>query len=315
MPTKFEISVAIPAYNRAEYLEETLESVLNQTYPPSEIVVVDDGSTDETPEILTRYGDRIKTTRIENSGSANARRKAVELGSCPWISFCDSDDIWLPNHLETHVKFLQKHPQVNFTFSDLIPFGPNSIPGRTYFSDAPHGWQESLGNPDEDNFLVLGEKAYELFLAFNPASPVTTVMSRELYESIGGINPSYSRMTAEDSDMARRAALKGTAAICLNPTAKQRRHLGNKSGQITKTILGKITILQDHLDNRITPDHLREKVLSTINNAKKEAFYAAFYARDYPTTQKVFDDLPTGLRTPHMLIRLCYLRVLSFFKK
>lgn len=311
MPDDIAVSVAIPTYNRAKYLPEALDAILNQTYPVAEIVVVDDGSTDETPRVLDQYKDNVKSLRIKNSGPANARRIAVELGSCPWVSFCDSDDLWLPNHIETHVNLLRKHPQVNFTFSDLIPFGPNAIPSQTYFSDAPPGWWSQFGSPDGDNVLLLGEDAYEPFLVFNPASPVTTLMTRELYESIGGIDSVYTRTTAGDADMARRSVLQGNAACCLSATAKQRRHDGNISGEIVKTILGKITILEGHIKDGVAPSHLVEAVRAEISRARVQAFYAAFYASDYEALRRIYADIPATVRTYDMAMRVFYLKARS----
>ena len=273
----FQISVAIPAYNRADFLKETLDSILNQTYSASEIIVVDDGSTDHTPAVLASFGKRLKSIRIENSGAGIARKTAVEASKYPWIAFCDSDDIWLPNHLERRVSLLKQYSEVNFSFSDLIPFGSAAQPGLTYFSDAPDKWWQQFTKPDDNNCILMGREAYRPFLRFNPGSPVTTVMTRELYNRIGGIDGRYSRMVAEDADMARKAVLYGNVLCDLTATAKQRRHAGNMSAQTLKNLLGKCKILENHIALCIAPESLHADIQAEITRTLHDAFLAAYY--------------------------------------
>ena len=282
-----KISVAIPAYNRSDYLIETLDSILNQSYPATEIIVVDDGSTDNTPEVIASYGSRIQSIRIENSGAAIARKTAVEASNCPWIAFCDSDDIWLPNHLERRVSLLKQYPGVNFSFSDLMPFGSAAQTNRTYFSDAPDGWWGQFPTPDDNHCIWMANNAYLPFLRFNPASPVTTVMTRELYNRIGGIDSRYSRMVAEDADMARKAVLHGNVLCDLTVTAKQRRHPGNMSAEVLKNLLGKCQILEDHISLSVAPPVLHAAIHAEINHTLHEAFLAAYYTDAVDEARKI----------------------------
>jgi glycosyltransferase involved in cell wall biosynthesis len=93
------IVAIIPAYNRAGTIVRAVESVLDQTVPAEDVLVVDDGSTDATRTVLAPFADRIRIETIENSGAAVARNIGVERTSAPWIAFLDSDDYWLPDHL------------------------------------------------------------------------------------------------------------------------------------------------------------------------------------------------------------------------
>jgi glycosyltransferase involved in cell wall biosynthesis len=101
------VTAAIPTYNRARYVGEAIESVLAQTYRDLDVLVVDDGSTDETPEVAGRYGDRIRYLRQENRGRSAARNAAVEAARGELIAFCDSDDRWLPDKVERQVAALR----------------------------------------------------------------------------------------------------------------------------------------------------------------------------------------------------------------
>src|SRR4030095_4422896 len=93
------ISVVIPTFNRAGVVKRALESALRQSLPPAQIIVIDDGSTDDTREVLGGYGDTIEYVRQENAGASVARNRGIALARHPWIAFLDSDDYWLPDHL------------------------------------------------------------------------------------------------------------------------------------------------------------------------------------------------------------------------
>jgi len=93
------ISVVVPTYNRARLVVRAVESVLAQTRPPDELIVVDDGSTDDTPAALARFGDRVRLVSQRNAGAAAARNNGLALASRPWAAFLDSDDVWVPDHL------------------------------------------------------------------------------------------------------------------------------------------------------------------------------------------------------------------------
>ena len=105
------ISVILPTYNRADWLTQAVDSVLNQTYAPVELIVVDDGSTDGTADLLTAYGPRLTVLRQVNSGVSAARNRGIREAAGQWIAFIDSDDCWLPQKLVRQAAFIQEHPQ------------------------------------------------------------------------------------------------------------------------------------------------------------------------------------------------------------
>ena len=94
------VSVIIPAYNQARFLGEAIKSVLSQTYHNFEIIVVDDGSTDDTPLVASQFAGRINYFRQENQGLASSRNTGIRNSSGHFIALLDSDDQWLPNYLE-----------------------------------------------------------------------------------------------------------------------------------------------------------------------------------------------------------------------
>lgn len=121
-------SVVIPAYNAGKFIRLTIESILLQTVQDFEIVVVNDGSTDETLEILQSVADpRLRVITRENGGECVARNHGLREARGKYIAFLDSDDVWLPNHLEQALGFLEKHPDIVWfsstmkTVKDIAP--------------------------------------------------------------------------------------------------------------------------------------------------------------------------------------------------
>src|SRR5918997_4295948 len=116
------VTAAITTYNRARFLPGALESAFAQTYRDYEVLVVDDGSTDDTERVLAPYVDRIRVIRQENQGRSGARNTAVREAAGRYLSFLDSDDRWLPDKLERHVPVLERDPRVGMVHGhvDLI---------------------------------------------------------------------------------------------------------------------------------------------------------------------------------------------------
>ncbi|NPB08718.1 MAG: glycosyltransferase [Thermodesulfobacteria bacterium] len=104
------VSVIIPTFNRAKFLKEAVQSVLDQDYRPLELIVVDDGSTDETARLLTSYPLRL-VRRAENRGVASARNAGLRHARGEFVAFLDSDDLWLPEKIRRQVEFFLAHPE------------------------------------------------------------------------------------------------------------------------------------------------------------------------------------------------------------
>jgi len=104
------VSVIIPTYNRGWILEEAVDSVLSQDFYNFELIVVDDGSEDNSSDILASYGDRIKVIKQENKGVSSARNRGIASSSGRYIAFLDSDDLWLPGKLSAQLAFFESNP-------------------------------------------------------------------------------------------------------------------------------------------------------------------------------------------------------------
>jgi glycosyltransferase involved in cell wall biosynthesis len=114
------VSVVIPTFNYGHLVGEAVESVLAQTYPHVETIVVDDGSTDDTRQRLARYGDRIRYHYQPNAGLSAARNTGIELAQGELIAFLDSDDAFHPRKLEIQVDWMQRHPSIGLCAADFL---------------------------------------------------------------------------------------------------------------------------------------------------------------------------------------------------
>jgi glycosyltransferase involved in cell wall biosynthesis len=177
------VEVIIPTFNRAQYLDRAVQSVLSQTYKDFKLHIVDDGSTDETSSVLEKYEKhpQVVIHRHENRGVSAARNFAVTKSTHEWISFLDSDDEWLPNKLEKQISFLKENPQCQFLHAEEI-------------------W---IRNGVRVNPKVKHNKGpIDLFkrsLEFCLISPSTVIMKRDLFIKHGMFNESFT--VCEDYDL------------------------------------------------------------------------------------------------------------------
>jgi teichuronic acid biosynthesis glycosyltransferase TuaG len=121
------VSVIIPAYNAESFVEQAIQSALDQTAQPMEILIIDDGSTDRTAELAQRFGDPVRVISIQNRGVAGARNYALHHAVGKYVAFLDSDDIWEPTKLERQCALLTTERQLIYT--DTISFGAPEMEG------------------------------------------------------------------------------------------------------------------------------------------------------------------------------------------
>lgn len=117
------ISVIIPAYNAEKYLVEALQSVIDQSYEPMEIIVIDDGSTDRTAEVVADFGAEFQYIYQENSGPAAARNRGLELAAGDIVGFIDADDLWVKNKIELQLPYLLEDPTIDIVLGSIQRFG------------------------------------------------------------------------------------------------------------------------------------------------------------------------------------------------
>lgn len=168
-----QVSVVIPAYNRGNLICETLDSVLTQTYRDFEVIVVDDGSTDDTPSVLAQYAERVHVIRQENKGEGAARNAGILVAQGDYIAFIDSDDLWVPTKLERQMALLTNSSPLVWVYSDAYVF--DSQTKRVLYSLGQRSRQYE------------GHVARQLLLNCFVASP-TPVIRRSVFDIVGLFN-------------------------------------------------------------------------------------------------------------------------------
>ena len=172
------ISVVIPAYNRSRFIAETLESVLAQTLPPDEVLVIDDGSTDDTAAIAERFAPRVRVFHRSNQRQAAARNFGVQQASSEWIAFNDDDDLWEPNKLERQMEELACHPDADICYTGhafLMQKGDTTTLGRMVYAPPTKDIRRSLykGFVFGTGSVVIRRST---FLAYNGFDPMCHVI-------------------------------------------------------------------------------------------------------------------------------------------
>ena len=147
-----EITVVVPVYNREKTIERAVDSILAQSFPPEEIIVVDDSSTDKTGDILGNYGNEITCIQLEkNSGPSRARNEGIKRAHTDWIAFMDSDDCWKKEKLKNQVEFLRRYPFNQIMQSEEIWMRNGVRVNPRKYHKKPEGW---IWKPSLERCLV-----------------------------------------------------------------------------------------------------------------------------------------------------------------
>ncbi len=274
-------SVAVNAWNRALVIGETLEAIFKQTLPPAEVIVVDDGSSDDTVSVVRSFGSRVKLLSIENLGPGMSRDFAVRQCTQPWVACCDSDDIWRPTHLNTLAEIRRTVPEAVAVFTNSDYFGPNAMP-KDHFSVIPDDWWKSaVAENFKNRTFRLKENVYLDLATDNPVYPSCLAFDLATYRSMGGANPEFSRLNSEDADITRRMALQGALAGSSDVTVSIRKNGDNFSVDYARNLLGNHDILMHHVSNDILPSNYIAPIKTAAARCAHKAFRQAYWARDY----------------------------------
>jgi glycosyltransferase involved in cell wall biosynthesis len=217
-----KVSVLIATYNRAYIIREALESVLAQTFRDIEIVLVDDGSTDNTLEIVEAFGcDKLRYIRHEkNRGCSAACNTAIEAARGELVAFLDSDDVWKPQYLEEQINFLQRHPELDAVFSDTeIVNGTQKIP--SLISLMKHFPKLLERKPHTQEYVLDKREIYLCLLEEVPIKPSALVVKKKMFEKAGNFDESWPSGT--DWDLFLRFSRVGRFGFLNRPLAVQRR--------------------------------------------------------------------------------------------
>ena len=226
------ISVIIPAYNHAQFVEEAVESVLSQTYKHLEVIVVDDGSTDDTRDILKKYQNKLTYIFQKNNGQSSARNHGIRTGKGTYIAFLDSDDLWLPEKLELQMEVMSQNQTIG-----LVSCGAYIINPKGRIEDE---WIREEYQTREK--LLRDLQTRKLFL-----NTSCVLVKRMCLDRVGEFKEGLG--FAEDWDLWLRIARHYEVRIIRKPLIKCRKHDGFKGYQQVKIMRSSICrIINDNLN-------------------------------------------------------------------
>ena len=189
MSSPITFSVVIPAYNVEAYIERAVSSALSQTCKPLEVVVVDDGSSDRTAEKVEQFGPPVRCIRQENQGVSGASNRGIKEAKGDYIALLDSDDEWLPHHLENARNFLEGHPDIPWYGSAYSEY--SLISGRKIRDVVYRG---TLTNDAYVDDFFRAQAAFPLFVCTD-----TVVIERQLFLDLGAFDQTMPH--GEDRDL------------------------------------------------------------------------------------------------------------------
>lgn len=219
-----KISVVVPAFNAARYLAETIESILAQTRPADEVVVVDDGSTDDSADIAQKYAPSVRVLRLDHAGMSATRQRGYEATTGDLHANCDADDLWLPTKLEQQSAVLDDHPELHAVGCLVDEFlspdaDPTMSPGRGI----------RLGHPSPSASALL--------------------VRRSFVELLGGYESDQA--LGESVEWYARALSAGLrAAVVQEVLVRRRLHEHNTSRSFARDSDEYLFIIRDHLERQ-----------------------------------------------------------------
>ena len=261
--TRPMVSVVMPAFNASRYIDQAIESVCGQTISDLELLVVDDGSTDDSTQVVERHAaldKRIRLFRQINSGPGPARNVAFRAARGRFLAFLDSDDAWAPTFLERQLALLEQRPDVDVIF------------GNAWNRGGPLDGQPARSTAPDERRLRLADILADGNLHF-----IMAVLRREVIEAVGGFDPAF--LTNEEYEMWLRAGLAGfTFARNPEPLGWYTCRPGSLSSSDTRMLEGAVRVL-DHT-RPLLSDGSPERAILDRSRAQYDADLAAARAHD-----------------------------------
>jgi glycosyltransferase involved in cell wall biosynthesis len=244
-----KISVVISAFNAANYIGETLESVLGQDYHDLEVIVVDDASMDQTEAVVRRFpADRIRFSRLtQNSGyAAKPRNVGIRMATGEVVATCDADDLLAPGSLSARMALLEKESGLGLVFCDGVRFHEDgrTEPGtvqqwRTHFASIP---RREVGR---GQFVIASADAYHGLAVGNFVTPSGTLFPRDTFDDVGYFDESLGN--GDDLDMYFRVARRRDIGYVDTVGYRYRLHAGSISHRKASLAVSKIRVLERQL--------------------------------------------------------------------
>lgn len=220
------VTVIVPAYNASDYISETIESIVNQTYANLEIIVVDDGSTDDTKEIVKSFGPKLNYIYQKNSGScASPRNTGLKHARGEYVTFFDADDVMMPEKIESQVTDLDENPDAVISISNYWNFTETKR-FDDHFSTCSL-LRQKIKNSGNGTFQLGSEECRGILLEENFAIASSPLFRTATVRALGGFDESLK--ACEDFHLIYRVAMRGPCILNSHIGFYRRMHDGNMS--------------------------------------------------------------------------------------
>jgi glycosyltransferase involved in cell wall biosynthesis len=255
------VSVILPTHNCRDYICEAIDSVLRQSYNNTEVIVIDDGSTDDTKRLLERYGERINYYYQEQQGVSAARNFGLKQARGLLVAFQDADDRWLPNKLEAQVHALQRFPDAKLVFSDYATFDQSGVILPSACSCFPHFqlWREE--HRIQGTSMAHGQLYWELMLG-NCIGTCSGLAVKDVLDEYNGFDGVFK--TCEDLDLWLQISTKYPVLYIDEVLAEYRVNPSGLSGSLEARNMtwsfDRARVREKHLRNNLVPVNIRPKV-------------------------------------------------------
>ena len=229
------VSIVIATFNRGDYLGATLDSIFSQTFRDFEVIVVDDGSTDDTRRVIDAFGSRVRYVYQDNRGPSAARNVGVRHAKAEWISIQDSDDLCLPNHLDVLYGYVAEHPQVGMVFAN----------GK-YLSGSVHNRETII--PESKSRRLSGRPVHLQDIFDKSIVRLQAgLIAKKCYDQIGGHNEGL--WICMDLDLAFRLWAHYPMAYLDKAVFLYRKHAGNISSDQERRLSENLQVIENLLSD------------------------------------------------------------------
>lgn len=250
------LTVVVPVYNGENYLRETLESVLRQSYPAREIIVVNDGSTDRTCAIANEFAGRVRVLDRANEGVSASRNAGIATASTEWVALIDHDDLWEKEHLGNLARAIARNPESDICYSGGRELIPDAVTGV-------FGPGELMPFPSDDELAgMLMERC-----AFIPSA---TALRRSAVLAAGGFDSRY--VNLQDWELWLRLFHRGAKFIHTpEPTLLYRIHPASRTHKALQTLKHSVGVIEEHVLPHLSPFERATRGRRIISRLEGEA--------------------------------------------
>jgi glycosyltransferase involved in cell wall biosynthesis len=261
------VSVVVPTYNYGRFITEAIEGALRQTHQPTEVIVVDDGSTDDTEVRVKAFNGAVRYLRQENLGVCAARNRGVAESVGEFIAFLDADDIWEPTKIEKQLEKFTEDPEIGLVHCGMREFDSETGQTLKLFHEGQEGWV-----------------ANELLLWERPAVNVSgsaVMVSREAFDAVGGFDTR--QMVAEDWDFCYRVAKEFKVGFVRGSLVNYRSHRAAAHRNVHEMERGMTLFYEKAFANGDDVLRLKKRALGNFHRVIAGSYFQAGHFREFAT--------------------------------